>query len=162
MRSVLGRSQYVAPLNQGKSWGFNSSIVRFLDGSDEPARALSTIAFLGPRVGYCRDIYLAIYPRSHGAHQSRQDRTPHGAQCNCRRPRCGKIARSHSVRASRRLEFLSVIGRVLELGALELPIPFENLAVVFDKPQGGVEIDVRSRSLQEPFVLEPFNVGKVA
>jgi hypothetical protein len=60
MRSVLDRSQYVAPLNQGKSWGFNSSIVRFFDGADEPARALSTIAFLERRVGYCRHIHANL------------------------------------------------------------------------------------------------------
>ncbi len=63
---------------------------------------------------------------------------------------------------ARRLEFLCVIRRVFELDALELPVPFENLSVIFDKPQGAVELDVRSRSLQEPFVFEPFNVGKVA
>ena len=40
-------------------------------------------------------------------------------------------------------EWLYAIGRVFELGALELTVPFENLAVVFDKPQGAVEIDVR-------------------
>ena len=62
----------------------------------------------------------------------------------------------------RRLEFLCVIRRIFELGALELHVPFENLAVVFDKPQGAVEIDVRSRPLQQTFVLEPFDVGKVA
>ena len=54
------------------------------------------------------------------------------------------------------------IGRVFELGALELTFPFENLAVVFDKPQGAVEIDVRIRPPQQTFVLEPFDVGKVA
>ncbi len=162
MRSVFGRSHYAAPLNQGKSWGFKSWIVRFFDGADEPACALSTIAFLGPRVGYCRDIYMPIYWRSRGAQQSLQDRTPHGAQRKCRRSRCGKTAPSHTVHASRRLAFLCVIRRVVELGALELPISFENLTVVFHKPQGAVEVDVRSRSLQQTFVFEPFEVGKVA
>jgi hypothetical protein len=51
-------------LEPGQELGFNSSIVRFFDGADEPACALSTIAFLGPQVGYCRAIYMAIYPRS--------------------------------------------------------------------------------------------------
>ena len=59
-------------------------------------------------------------------------------------------------------EFLCVIGRIFELGVLELHFSFENLAVDFDKPQGAVEIDVRSRPLQQAFVLEPFDVGKVA
>jgi hypothetical protein len=112
--------------------------------------------------GYCRAIYMAIYRRSRGAHQCRQDRTPHGAQRKCRRPRCGKIARSHTVPASRRLEFLCVIRRFLELGALELHLPFENLAVIFDKPQGAVEVDFRLRPPQQTFVFEPFDVGKVA
>ena len=40
--------------------------------------------------------------------------------------------------------------------------PFENLAVVFDKPQGAVEVDFRLRPLQQTFVFEPFDVGKVA
>jgi hypothetical protein len=44
-------------------------------------------------------------------------------------------------------EFLCVIGRIFELGVLELHFSFENLAVDFDKPQGAVEIDVRSRPL---------------
>jgi hypothetical protein len=61
-----------------------------------------------------------------------------------------------------RLEFLCVIRRVFQLGVLELHLPFENLTVVFDKPQGAVEIDVRSRPPQQTFVLEPFEVGKVA
>ena len=84
---------------------------------------------------------MAIYPRSRGAHQNRQDRARHGAQCKCRRPRCGKIARSHTAPTSRRLAFPCVIRCFFELGALELHLPFENLAVV--KPQGVVEIDVR-------------------
>ncbi len=62
----LGPSLAIIP--RVKSW-----IVRFFDGANEPTCALSTIAFLGLRVGYCRDIYMAIYPRSRGAHQSRQD-----------------------------------------------------------------------------------------
>ena len=49
-----------------------------------------------------------------------------------------------------------------ELGVLELPVPFENFSVIFDKPQGAIKIDVRSRPLQETFVFEPFDVGKVA
>ena len=73
-------------------------------------------------------------------------------------------ARRRPARASDawRLEFLCVIRRVFELGVLELHLPFENFAVIFDKPQGAVEVDFRSRSLQEPFVFEPFEVGKVA
>ena len=123
---------------------------------------LSTIAFLGPLVGYCRAIYMAIHRRSRGAHQRRQDRTPHGAQCKCRRPRCGKIARSHTVHASGRLAFLCVIRRFFELGALELPVPFENFTIGFDEPQGVVDVVVRLRPPQQTFVLEPFDVGKVA
>jgi hypothetical protein len=61
-----------------------------------------------------------------------------------------------------RLEFLCVIRRVFELGVLELHLPFENLAVIFDKPQGAVEVDFRLRPPQQTFVFEPFDVGKVA
>ena len=63
---------------------------------------------------------------------------------------------------ARRLGLLYVIGHVFGLGALELTVPFENLTVVFDKPQGAVEVDVRLRPPRQTFVLEPFNVGKVA
>ena len=60
------------------------------------------------------------------------------------------------------LEFLCVIRRVFQLGTLELHLPFENLAVIFDKPQGAVEVDVRSRPPQQTFVFESLDVGKVA
>ena len=61
-----------------------------------------------------------------------------------------------------RLEFLRVIRRAIELDVLELHLSFENLAVIFDKPQGAVEVDVQSRPPQQTFVFEPFEVGKVA
>ena len=71
---------------------------------------------------------------------------------------------SRAARASdaRRLGLLYAIGRVFELGALELTVPFENFAVIFDKPQGAVEVDVRSTPPQQTFVFKRFNVGKVA
>lgn len=47
-----------------------------------------------------------------------------------------------------RLEFLYIIRRVFEIGVIELHFPFENLAVGFDEPQGGVEADFRMRPLQ--------------
>ena len=63
---------------------------------------------------------------------------------------------------ARRLEFLCVIRRVFELGALELPLPFKNSAVFFSNSQCAVEIDFVRGPLQQAGVFEPFDVGQIA
>ena len=60
-----------------------------------------------------------------------------------------------ATRAFSRFGFLYVIGRIFELGALELHFSFKNFTVVFDKPQGVVDVDFRLRPQQQTFVFEP-------